>query len=256
MGARVSSSHFGRAGELLVLRMKLFLWLSLLGLVALSYSQVSDCSMNCSKSCKCPCAKANTKALQKFTKMKGKGKNKKPVANAPCLYDPEAGNTCGRCIKGGKQCGFPMQKWCQNPKSRNGCPGVPNNKYTLSTRGAPCYWDTSDRTCAICKTSKMRQCGSSSIATKCGYFCAPANDKRCDGNLFNCAQINPMCAAGADCIVNSKKKTGDCKCGAGMTGLGFNSCFANGSLVTNPEETVKISMDTTSQYFIYTQDEL
>merc|ERR1711936_81336 len=137
MGARVSSSHFGRAGELLVLRMKLFLWLSLLGLVALSYSQVSDCSMNCSKSCKCPCAKAKTKALQKFTKMKGKGKNKKPVANAPCLYDPEAGNTCGRCIKGGKQCGFPMQKWCQNPKSRNGCPGVPNNKYTLSTRGGP-----------------------------------------------------------------------------------------------------------------------
>ena len=53
--------------------MKLLLWVSLLGLVALAYSQVSDCSMNCSKGCQCPCAKAKTKPLQKFTKMKGKG---------------------------------------------------------------------------------------------------------------------------------------------------------------------------------------
>ena len=61
--------------------------------------------------------------------------------------------------------------------------------------------------------------------------------------MFNCAQINPMCAAGAECVMNMKKKTGDCKCGAGMTGLGFNSCFANGTLVTNPEETVKVILN-------------
>jgi len=237
--------------------MKLLAWCVVLSLLALTHSQVSDCSTKCSKDCKCPCASLSTgiiKKLQKYTKMRGKGNNKKPVADAPCEYNPELGNKCGRCIKGGKQCGAPMQKWCQNPKAKSGCPGVPNNKYTVSTTGGPCYWDHSDLSCAVCSNSKMRQCGMSAVASKCGYFCAKANDKKCDGNLFSCLQI-PRCAAGADCIV--KKKTGTCQCAEGMTGKGYNSCYhGNGTLVTNPDEVVEISVETQSKYFIYTQDEL
>ena len=55
-----------------------------------------------------------------------------------------------------------------------GCKGVPNYKYTLSTRGAPCFNNPEDRSCPICKNTKMKQCGISKIASKCGKFCAPS----------------------------------------------------------------------------------
>merc|ERR1711963_303415 len=250
MGESLHLTLVGQAVPL-VLRMKLLLWVSLLGLEALASSQVSDCSMNCSKGCQCPCAKAKTKPLQKFTKMKGKGKNKKPVANAPCLYDPEAGNTCGRCINGGKQCGTPMQKWCQNPKSKNGCPGIPGNKFTLSTTGFPCYWDHSNKECAWCKTSKMKQCGVSSYTEACGQICAQAKNKNCDGNLFDCTQI-PACGKEATCDQKSKQ----CKCDKDLTGNG-QQCFegdcstGNCTLLVNVEENIEVSIDTNSQYFVF-----
>ena len=38
------------------------------------------------------------------------------------------------------QCGWPMHKYCYK-KSNMGCPGVCNNKYTLSGKGFPCYSD-------------------------------------------------------------------------------------------------------------------
>ena len=104
--------------------MKLLVWclVVLASLTALALAQQQDtvhqCAQQCGKQCKCPCASANTKGFFKYTKMKGKGKNKKPVATAQCLFDPTMGKKCGKCINGGKQCGPPMHQWCQNPKSK------------------------------------------------------------------------------------------------------------------------------------------
>merc|ERR1712038_366089 len=195
----------------LVLRMKLLVrCLVLFSLLALALAQqdtVSTCAKQCSKGCKCPCAAANTRPFIKYTKMTGKGKNKKPVANAQCLFDPSMGNKCGKCINGGKQCGPPMHKWCQNPKAKMGCKGIPNYKYTLSTRGAPCFNNPSDRSCPICKTSKMKQCGISKIASKCGKFCAPMKDRKCDGNRFDCTQID-LCGPGQPARSTTRRKLG------------------------------------------------
>ena len=88
----------------------------------------------------CKASASNTiikKKLLPYTKVDNKGK---PIATKPCWWDLTK-NNCGACKKGGKQCGFPMHKWCQSPRSKTGCPGIPNYKYTLSTEGAPCYWD-------------------------------------------------------------------------------------------------------------------
>ena len=184
--------------------MKLLVWCLVLlaSLAALALAQQQDvvhqCAQQCGKQCKCPCASANTKGFIKYTKMKGKGKNKKPVATAQCLFDPTMGKKCGKCINGGKQCGPPMHQWCQNPKSKvvsrfthllliqllrylrdvcQGCKGIPNYKYTLSTRGAPCFNNPEDKSCPVCKNSKTKQCGISKIASKCGKFCAPRKNK-------------------------------------------------------------------------------
>ena len=50
-----------------------------------------------------------------------------------------------------------------------GCEGVPNNKYTLSSLGGPCYWDLGSLDCAVCKNSKSKQCGPTSQVTS-GYM--------------------------------------------------------------------------------------
>merc|ERR1712066_464359 len=66
------------------------------------------------------------KKLEPFTKMEKNNKGKKvPVADSPCWYDLTKSN-CGTCIKGGKQCGYPMSKYCQSPKSKFGCPAAMN----------------------------------------------------------------------------------------------------------------------------------
>merc|ERR1712110_217771 len=207
------------------------------------------------KTCKCPCASANTKGFYKYTKMTGKGKNKKPVANAQCLFDPTMGKKCGKCIKGGKQCGPPMHKWCQNPNSKVGCKGIPNYKYTLSTRGAPCFNNPEDKSCPICKNNKMKQCGISKIAGKCGKFCAPMKDRKCDGNRFDCTQID-LCGPGASCAVNNKAKSGNCKCDEGLRGDGINCFYQNGTVAESAKEVITMSMNTKTQFFVYTQDEL
>ena len=58
------------------------------------------------------------KKLEAFTQMKKNDKGKwVPVAESPCWYDLTK-NNCGTCKKGGKQCGYPMSKYCQSPKSK------------------------------------------------------------------------------------------------------------------------------------------
>ena len=97
-------------------------------------------------------------------------------------------------------------------------------------------------------------------------------DRKCDGNRFDCTQID-LCGPGASCAVNGKKKSGVCKCDQGLKGNGINCFHDNGTVVETEDEiiTVKIlvggskipfisipqmSMNTKTQFFVYTQDEL
>merc|ERR1712142_700549 len=109
-------------------------------------------------------------------KKPSKGKNAKPVADQPCWFDLKR-NDCAKCKPGGVQCGAPMEKWCQSKKSKTGCPGIPQFKYTRSSTGFPCYWDPKSFECAWCVTN-MVQCkdGSTSDPNKCGRHCKPAKD--------------------------------------------------------------------------------
>merc|ERR1712110_788598 len=73
-------------------------------------------------------------------------KNKK----CPCWWDMSK-KICA-CCKGSNsmQCGWPMHRYCYK-KSKMGCPGVCNNKFTLSGKGFPCYNDKSKgNNCAWC----------------------------------------------------------------------------------------------------------
>merc|ERR1719225_46833 len=110
---------------------------------------------------KCPKDKVNKKQFYKFTETTKQGGKTKPVADAPCWFDLTRSD-CGRCKNGGKQCGAPMERWCQNPRNKNGCDGVPNNKYTLSSLGGPCYWDPT------------------SLSEKCGSMCNKLKAGKCD----------------------------------------------------------------------------
>merc|ERR1712013_407382 len=105
---------------------------------------------------KCPADSINKAKFMKYTVTTGKGKNAKPVADQPCWLDLKR-NDCAKCKPGGVQCGAPMEKWCQSKKSKTGCPGIPQFKYTRSSTGFPCYWDPKSFECAWC-VSNMVQC--------------------------------------------------------------------------------------------------
>merc|ERR1712115_979 len=102
---------------------------------------------------KCPADSINKAKFMKYTVTTGKGKNAKPVADQPCWFDLKR-NDCAKCKPGGVQCGAPMEKWCQSKKSKTGCPGIPQFKYTRSSTSDP---------------------------NKCGRHCKPAKDQKCDG---------------------------------------------------------------------------
>ena len=102
----------------------------------------------------------------------------------------------------------------------------------------------------------MKQCINTlpaQLNIDCLSTCGTPKNKKCDGNLASCVTI-PYCGAGASC----NKKSGRCKCAAGMLGNG-QQCFegdcpgANCTLVANAEDNVEISIDTQSEYFVYTQ---
>ena len=65
-----------------------------------------------------------------------------------------------------------MQRWCQSPKSKGGCPGVPRPKYTLSSTGFPCFWDHTDLSCAWCVGKQALQCDDSVMGDNCGRYCS------------------------------------------------------------------------------------
>jgi len=185
----------------------------------------------------------------KVTEMKkGKGKEKDklvPVADQPCWWDLSRSD-CAKCTNGGVQCGFPMHKWCQPKKKKQiGCKGIPSNKYTLSSKGYPCYWNPKSTDCAWCLNGKV-QCGASK-ADKCGNMCKKETDMKCDGVLTTCNNI-PKCGFGASC----DQKTKECKCGKGLFGNGF-LCFdkETGEAAPNPSGNVDISIESASQFFVF-----
>jgi len=194
---------------------------------------------------KCPVDSTSTKQFEKFTVTKKVGGKTKPQADQVCWWNASL-NECAKCKPGGIQCGFPMHKWCQSKKSRVGCKGIPNYKYTLSAAGYPCYWDTKSLKCAWCAPKRV-QCKDSAQAQKCGSYCEPATSLKCDGVLTTCNNI-PKCGFGASC----DKPTGKCKCAKGLVGNGFQ-CFdaTSGEQATNPNGNVEISIDSESKFFIY-----
>merc|ERR1712179_406801 len=125
------------------------------------------------------------KNFLKYTETTGSGKNIEPVAGEQCWWDLNR-NDCAKCKPGGYPCGFPMHQWCQKEKTakKKGCSGIPENKYTLSTRGYPCYADPDSFDCAICTPGRI-QC--KKTGSKCGNYCgANVKDLKCDGVLQNC----------------------------------------------------------------------
>ena len=64
-------------------------------------------------------------------------------------------------------------------------------------------------------------------------------DRKCDGNRFDCTQID-LCGPGATCAINNKKKTGTCKCDEGLQGNGINCFFQNGTLAENGDEVITV----------------
>jgi len=195
----------------------------------------------------CQADSINTKQFYKYTETKKVGKGKKakvvPVANQPCWWDPSRSD-CGKCKAKGKQCGFPMHAWCQNPKKKTGCPGIPGFKNTLSSQGAACMSDHSDQSCAWCVKNR-KQCPGSKQADKCGNFCAAANDQTCDGNPFNCDMI-PACGFGASCDAKTKA----CKCGKKYTGNGYKCYDAAGALLTPPQPSVNLAINTSTKFVV------
>merc|ERR1712203_461150 len=80
-----------------------------------------------SKATKCPKDKVNKKQLANLKKYTAKKPNGQSDLSCPCWWDLTR-NNCACCRNGGKQCGFPMHKYCQSPKSARkglGCVGIP-----------------------------------------------------------------------------------------------------------------------------------
>ena len=119
----------------------------------------------------CPKNKVDKRQFYKWTQVSKVGGKVRPVADAPCWFDLTRSD-CARCRNNGKQCGAPMQRWCQSPKSKGGCPGVPRPKYTLSSTGFPCFWDHTDLSCAWCVNKQALQCDDSVMGDNCGRYCS------------------------------------------------------------------------------------
>ena len=64
-------------------------------------------------------------------------------------------------------------------------------------------------------------------------------DKKCDGNKFDCTQID-LCGPGATCNVDPKKKTGKCQCDDGLVGDGINCFYQNGTVVKGEDDLITV----------------
>merc|ERR1712142_769472 len=111
------------------------------------------------------------------------------------------------------QCGWPMHHYCYKKSERFGCPGIPNNKYTFSTRGYPCFWDHDRTDCAWCSPGGY-QCGPGQKAgpeAKDGNRCQTGrNLKYCDSVLGDCGISQPVTTMPSVSSTESLARTSTC----------------------------------------------
>ena len=158
------------------------------------------------------------------------------------------------------QCGFPMHNYCYKKSDRVGCPGVCNNKYTLSQKGYPCFWDHTRTDCAWCSDNGY-QCGPGKATgpeAAQGSRCQTGKNKKyCDSVLGDCRHI-PNCDVNAKCMF--KRSFGkdtqifQCKCNAGYKGNGLQCRDKDGMLSVNPEKQVEVKMELKSDFYVYPQE--
>jgi len=168
---------------------------------------------------------------------------------------------CACCNDGDDivQCGYPMHNYCYMKHKREGCPGVPNSKYTLSTKGFSCYWDKNRRNdCAWCAVGGM-QCGKSKKTkpdSKLGNHCHKGKNRRyCDAIIGDCRHIPHACDPNAECVFSTKFGKGmrvyKCECKDGYTGNGVQCFDQDGNLSSNNMETVELEMSINTDFYVY-----
>jgi len=170
----------------------------------------------------------------------------------PCFFDPDgtktglvSANECACCPNKYLPCGYPNHKRCYkknyyNDGERGGCQGVPPyGGWTLSTIGAPCHFNLTDYTCAIC-TARSYQCGNYAYPPhehiKVGSYCREYDmqwNHRCWGNIQDCRNNPLQCDENAKCKSTKIKIADDwtryaCQCKNGYVGNGF-SCVKDSS---------------------------
>merc|ERR1712025_413268 len=166
---------------------------------------------------------------------------------------------CACCKKGtnAMQCGYPMHNYCYKRSAREGCPGVCNNKYTLSQKGFPCFWDHTSTECAWCADNGY-QCGPGKATgpeSKDGSRCQNGRNKKyCDSVLGDCRHI-PKFDVNAKCMF--KRSFGkyiqisEPRCNPGYTGNGIQCFNKEGQLSVNPETPVEVKLKLKSDFYEY-----
>merc|ERR1712165_622610 len=189
--------------------------------------------------CKNTGPKPNPKIFAKYTIPI---KNKK----CPCWWDLSKKN-CACCKGKAMQCGWPMHKYCYK-KSKMGCPGVCNNKYTLSGKGFPCQNDPTNFDCAWCAKTGF-QClpdrwngPDSRDGSRCQ---AQNNQKYCKSVQGDCRHIQGACPP-EQCVyqekLNKYLKYHECECPDGYTGNGLQCKDSNGTWAVSADQQVEVEM--------------
>ena len=123
-------------------------------------------------------------------------------------------------------------------------PGEPPALTIPRTRAVPSV--KTARRSSVESPRSPRSVASFVLHVRTNYFCliyfkifSSVKDRKCDGNRFDCTQID-LCGPGASCVVNNKAKSGNCKCDDGLQGDGINCFYQNGTLAENAEEVITV----------------
>jgi len=185
------------------------------------------------------------------------------IKNCPCWYDLTKSN-CACCKEGGQQCGAPKGKYCydknklkdKKTKMPIGCPGVCNNRYTLSTSGFPCFGRKDKAVpgeCAWCSKDGF-QCAEDKYTgpnSKDGSRCqAGKNQKYCKSVQGDCKHMGKgICSPEATCFSTKLTKYvfwSRCQCKSGYDGNGlqcFDSTTGEMAVSNNVDVQVQLSLN-------------
>jgi len=172
----------------------------------------------------------------------------------PCWWDMSK-KICACCKAGtdAMQCGWPMHKFCYK-KSNMGCPGVCNNKFTLSGKGFPCYSDKNQgNNCAWCVPGSF-QCYADKVTgpdSDAGSRCSSQNNQKyCSSVQGDCRHITGACPKDSCTYQGPVKKLKhySCQCPEGYQGNGIQ-CFSNGTMLADPKTQVELDMMITTEEY-------